>query len=235
MTDADVPPAPPLRRVSPFHRWRRWAPRAAFECALIVFSVVLALALTGWAEDRRTARRVDEMRGYLIAEIRANRAMLTDSYMLPHHQALSRTFAAAGGLPGGRPTPDSAARATDQLFRTGLHQPAPRDAVWNSVASSDLLGEMDMEDVLALARVYRTQESLEGVNRAGYQSAIGLLEVSSQGSDAHVPMMRMTLYLEDLIGMETNLIRLYDEALAELNAGPPPAASRTDDAAAPAR
>lgn len=235
MTEAEPQPAPSSRRFALSRRWRRWALRAAFECVLIVFSVVLALSLTGWAEDRRTARRVDEMRGYLIAEIRANRAMLTDAYMMPHHEALKRTFALAGGVPGGQPTRESAARATDHLFRTGLHQPAPRDAVWNSVAASELLGHMEMEDVLALARVYRTQESLEGVNRAGYESAIGLLEVTAQGSDPHLPMMRMTLYLEDLLGVERDLIGLYDQALAELDAGPAPAATRKDDGGDPAR
>lgn len=54
-----------------------WWPRALAESLLIVFSVVLALAVSEWADGRRTAARVAEMRGFLIEEIRANRTLLT--------------------------------------------------------------------------------------------------------------------------------------------------------------
>lgn len=234
MGESETVATPPGRKAWGFRTWRRWAPRAVFECVLIVFSVALALALTNWAEDRKTAHRVDEMRTYLIAEIRANRAMLTDPYYIAHHERLKRTFAGALDSPEGAAA--QARPAATQLFRTGLHQPTPRDAVWTSVSHGDLLEHMEMDEILALARVYRTQESLEGINRAGYENALGLLDLlTDDAGDPRRPMMRMTLYLEDLLAVERNLIALYDEALAELGAAPEaparPAATRTDDAA----
>ena len=57
----------------------------------------------------------------------------------------------------------------------------------------------------------------------------------ARDTDPHLPMLRMTLYLEDLLSVERNLVRLYDEALVELGAEPAPAASRTDDGVAAAR
>lgn len=229
MDDASPPP-PASGLLTGARRWRRWLPRAVFESVLIVFSVVLALALTDWAEERRTARRVEEIRGYLVAEIRANRAMLADPYHLPHHEGLKRTFAQAGGVPGAHPTRAQVETAVERLFRTGLHQPTPRDAVWTSIVSGELLEHMDLDEVLALARVYRAQDSLEGVNRAGYENAIGLLDLVAEDRDPRSPMLRMTLYLEDLVALEKTLIQLYDEALVELDAPPAPAATRTDDA-----
>lgn len=227
-----APAAPPRRPL--FARWRRWLPRAVFESVLIVFSLLLALALTGWVEDRRTAHRVAEMRGFLIQEIRANRDELRLPYYVPHHERLKLGFARAGGMPNMTVTRRSAEPAITALFGGGgLHLAAPQDAVWTSVSSSDLFEHMEPQEVFMLAQVYRAQESLENTNRAGYENAIGLLDILSDEDDAHRQMMRMTLYLEDLIQQETNLLRLYDRALAELDPGHPPAATRKDDGAAP--
>lgn len=231
----------PIRR-HPFARWRRWLPRAVFESVLIVFSVILALALTNWAEERRTAHRVAEMRAFLIQEITANRAELGSDYYIPHHRQLKRAFAQAGGMPDATEvTRKTAEPAIQALFGgSGLHLAAPRDAVWTSVSANDLFEHMDAEEVFILAQVYRAQESLESINRAGYDNAVGLLDILTDEGDAHRQMLRMTLYLEDLIQQETNLVRLYDQALVRLGApipvSPParrPATTAKDDGAAP--
>lgn len=225
------PDALPPRRRSPSIRWRRWAPRAAFESLLIVFSVILALSLTGWVEDRRTAHRVADMRQFLIAEVRANRQALASSDYIPHHEQLKVAFANAGGMPGMAATPEGARPALDRLFGgSGLHLMATQNAVWTSVSSSDLFEHMDPEEVFLLARIYRAQESLDSINRAGYDNAVGLLDILSDDRNVNRDMMRMTLYLEDLIQQEKNLLGLYDRALARLEAPPAAAATRTDDA-----
>ena len=237
MSEVETPA--PVRR-NPFVRWRRWLPRAVFESGLIVFSVILALALTNWAEERRTAHRVSEMRAFLIQEIQTNRADLGSDYYVPHHVRLKQPFARSGGMPHmTNVTRRTAEPAIEALFGgSGLHLSAPRDAVWASVSASDLFEHMEPEEVFILAQVYRAQESLESINRAGYDNAIGLLDILTNEGDAHRQMMRMTLYLEDLIQQENNLLRLYDQALirlgAEIPTSPPvPAATRKDDGAAP--
>lgn len=227
-----APDTPPRR--NPLARWRRWLPRAVFESGLIVLSVVMALALTNWVEDRKTAHRVAEMRGFLVQEIRANRAELGSARYVPHHQRLKQGFARAGGMPNMTVTRQDAVPAVTALFGGGgLHLAAPSDAVWTSVSASDLFEHMEPQEVFMLAQVYRAQESLESTNRAGYEHAIGLLDILSNAGDAHRQMTRMTLYLEDLIQQETNLLRLYDRALAEMEPDHAPAAMRKDDGAAP--
>ena len=227
--EAPTPPRDRRFRLRP----PSWTGRAAGEGLLIVFSVILALAVTDWADRRRTAHRVEEMRQFLVTEIRANRDELARDDYVPHHNRLKRVFARAGGTPDGQTSRVEARTAADQLFGGGgLHLMAPRDAVWSSVSGGDLFEHMKPEEVFLLARVYRAQESLESVNRAGYENALGVLDILSDQGDRHRQMLRMTLYFEDLIQQETHLLRLYDEALAELA---PAAAKRTDDGRAATR
>lgn len=205
----DFVPPPPSRRV----RWRPWLVKGVFESLLIVFSVVLALSLSGWVDDRRTARRVQEMRGYLIAEMQANSRLLADPFYFEHHQSLKRAFAAAGGRADMAVTRQSADPAISQLFAGGLHQAQLQRSVWTSVSSSDLIEHMKPAEVFALSRIYRAQEDLEFLNREGYANAMGLLELLSDDSGAHRHMMRMTIYLEDLTTLERSLIDDYAKTL----------------------
>ena len=232
MSPPPSPVAAPPARPSALRRWRRWAPRAVFESVLIVFSVILALGLTNWAEDRRTEHRVAEMRQFLIAEIRNNRDELASDNYIPRHTQLKLAFANGGGMPGMAATAQTARPALDQLFGGGgLQLAATRNAVWTSVSASDLFEHMEPEEVFLLAGVYHAQESLDSVNRAGYENAIGLLNILSDDGNANREMMRMTLYLEDLVQQERNLLRIYDQALARLDPQPAAAATRTDDGA----
>ena len=138
----------PVRRVA--IRWRRWLPRAAFESVLIIFSVVLALMLADWADRRRTAHEVAQVRGFFIEEIRANRAILVSAPILPHHRRLREIFS---NVSEGDVTQAQAMAAYGQVFQTGIHVAPLRDAVWRSAETGDLLGEMPIEDLFLLADI----------------------------------------------------------------------------------
>lgn len=216
-------------------RWRRWAPRAAFEAILIVFSVTLALAVTNWAEERRTAHRVDEMRGFLQTEMRANRDLLRDPHYLPHHGRLKQAFQSVGGRPGAVVTREAAYEPVSLLFSSGLHPPQLRDAVWTSLSGGELLEHMEPREMFLMARIYKAQAQLEELNRRGYESAIALFALLGPTDDAHRLLMQMSAYLEDLTSQERELISLYDQALGEAGGPGASAASRTDDAPPPKR
>lgn len=156
MSDAKTETAAKPRKPSAL-RWRRWLPRAAFESVLIVFSVVLALMLADWADRRRTAAEVAEVRAFFIKEIRANRAILLSDPILPHHRRLRTAFGTANE---GEATQAKAMQAYGQVFRSGIHVPPLRDAVWRSAETGDLLGEMPIEDLFLLADIYKAQTTL---------------------------------------------------------------------------
>ncbi|HEV2081468.1 MAG TPA: hypothetical protein VGR32_03335 [Brevundimonas sp.] len=220
----EAPPPKKLRR-----DWRRWGPRAAFECALIVFSVILALALTNWAEDRKVAAEVAEARAFFVAEIRANRQLLASDAFLPHHRRLRRVFNEAAGLE--ILTRVETMRAYGAMFETGLHLPPLRDAVWRSVGSGELLGEMDLEDVFLLADVYAAQARVMGTHDRFVASLPPILGEIERGEGLRAGVVAGQLSLGDVVASEEGLIRLYDQALARLDPDGETATPRTRDAA----
>lgn len=220
---ADAPPPRKSRR-----DWRRWGPRAVFESLLIVFSVVLALGLTNWAEQRKVATEVAEARAFFIAEIRANRAILLDDSILPHHRRLRTVFSEAAALP--RPTQADAMRAYGAMFQTGLHVPPLRDAVWRSTQTGELLGEMPLEDVFLLADVYAAQAQLLESNGRFVSGMPPVLAGLERGDGIRAAIMAGQLHLGDVVAGEEGLVLLYDRALARLDPEGEAATPRTRDA-----
>ena len=54
-------------------KWPGWLPRVLVESALIVFSVLVALAVDEWRDQRATATRPREAVAAITAELQANR------------------------------------------------------------------------------------------------------------------------------------------------------------------
>lgn len=211
MDDApDSPPPPSIRR----RIWPRWGPRAVFECVLIVFSVVLALMLADWAEDRKTAERVREARTWLVAEIAANRAVLVHDQYLPHHRRLSAAFSQ---VPAGEPTREQAMPAFDALFDTGIHVAPLRDAVWRSVSTSDLAAEIPLTELFVLSDIYRQQDQLRRTSETFVTGMPTLLTGLQSGVGVKAAVMSVAFHLGDVTADETGLIQQYDAALARLD------------------
>lgn len=89
--DATPAPAP--------HGWRSWLPRVLAESVLIVFSVLLALGVDQWREDRALAREVAEARAAFANEMHDNRDLLTSDRYHPHHKAMWTHFRALAKPP----------------------------------------------------------------------------------------------------------------------------------------
>jgi hypothetical protein len=196
---------------------------------LIVFSVVLALAVTSWAEDRRTAAKVREMRQFVIREVRTNRDTLRDPYWLPHHERLAAAVSRATTIQD--PSLADARAALDVMFATGVHIGATRDAVWRGLQASDLMAEMEPEEVFMLSDVYQTQAQLEQINAGMTQSFGEVLEGIETRSAIKSGLVRLNMYMNDVIGLERALLRKYDAALVAMGEEiAPAAATRTDDA-----
>lgn len=194
--------------------WPAWLGRAVFESLLIVFSLLLALALNNWNEDRQTANRVAETRTFFAEEIAANRARLSSDVILPHHRRLHRQLVQALGGP--EPDPGAVSQALEAAFRTGIHPYVPRDAVWRSVSSGPLLAQMDPREVFALAGAYRVQEELTAVNRAMYAT---ILAEDLEASDPRALRRRAQVvrsYLSDVTAIEAELEQSYGALLRVL-------------------
>ncbi len=206
--------------------WRLWLLTAGFESAMIVLSLLLGLWLTNWAQDASEKRRVDDMRGYILQEIKANRALVLADAHLGHHRRLRDTI---GAITDMDVTLAEARPAFQAITKTGVHLPPVDDSVWRSVSSGDLLEHMPPEQVFELARVYRVQEDLKLINDTLYQTLTRLPADLMRSDRPAGSVMQMYLGLSDLIAAEEQLAKQSDKALAMFEpadkkptAAPPP-------------
>ena len=214
-----APPRPAGSRAGPL-RWRRWAPRAVFESALIVLSVFLALALDQWRAERETQQRVQEARAYLAQEIRANREAVSSPITLPYHRRIRAYLTEMAQTE----QPDPALLQRYRSEFTGVHPFTPQSVVWSSVSSGEVAQNMDYGELFLLERIAQEQGQLAELHRALFGA---LMQPSA---DAALPAYQrsqaetMRSYLSDVVPAEERLLKLYDQALGMLP--PPPTAHR---------
>lgn len=217
----EVTPAP-AEPAAEGHAWRRrffgeWLPRAALESFLIVVSLLGALWLNQWNEDRQRAERVAEARSFIIEELRSNHARLTSADYYPHHRRLRGVFLD----PPSSPDPVEADRARiGEVFAGGVHPATFRDAAWRSVGMSDLLPYMKPREVFALADVYRRQEALSEMNSAAYATLIGMAPDANDPKEVRRLAQILRFYLTDVVAGEAELIKRQEQALKLMGAEP---------------
>ena len=223
MSDATPPdPVPESAGEADGRAWRRtfvreWLPRAALESFLIVVSLLGALWLNQWNETRQRDERVAEARTFIIEELRANHAHLVSETIYPHHRALRRQFED----PPASPDPVEADRGrVGAVFATGVHPASFRDAVWRSVAMSDLLPYMKPREVFALADVYRRQEALSQMNSTAYSTLIAAAPDSTDAREVRRLAQVLRLYISDVVRSEAELIERQEYALRLMGAEP---------------
>lgn len=137
--------APERAAVGP--RLRRWLPRALYESALIVFSVLLAFALSEVAQARaqreRAARALDGVRRELVA----NRAAA--ELARRNHRRTTVLIARFDSLRQAVP---------DSVWFGGMFNPAPQlSSAWESARAAGVLGQLPYDLVLELSGVYTSQ------------------------------------------------------------------------------
>jgi hypothetical protein len=206
-TDADVElahvddrPRTPARRIPV------WLPRLLAESALIVFSVLLALAVDEWRDGRSRAAAARVALDAIVSELDSNRRSADQA--MRFHRTMKATldgFAARRELP------------PHEVAYSGMIQPARVVATaWTSARDTGAINELPYSLVLQLSRVYERQASydalteqiaadiyidgrrrgMEAVLREGFAGFIGLTH--------------------DFANREEMLIRQYDQALAAL-------------------
>ncbi len=191
--------------------WPSWLPRVLVESALIVFSVLVALALDEWRDNRATEARAREAVAAITAELQANRASAerARSFHLETHAAL-KAVADAKQLPG-----------EELAYRRGLFQPAAvLQTAWAAAREAGALDPLPFDVRLSLSRIYHRQETYA---RLGAEIANDVyVDLRRRGVD---PVLRdgfagFIVLTADFANREARLIKEYDDALAILSALP---------------
>lgn len=183
-----------------------WMPRVLFESALIVFSVLLALALNEWRESRAETERVEQALRAIRGELRENRRLVAEAR--DYHSRLAESFDASARR--GAEAPDLS------VMERGLVHPARvLSTAWESAQSTGTTSAIPYETVLRLSSVYVRQAEYEALSRTVGESVYDLL--LQDGLDVLIRAYpRFVVIQREFVGREETLLQEYDEALEAL-------------------
>jgi Tfp pilus assembly protein PilV len=190
--------------------WKHWATKAAFECALIVVSVVIGLGVNNWREAAESRRRAQEVRALFAEEIRANRDQLASDAYAPYHRKIAAAWEKLASIP--HPTPQDRDAAWSAA-PTGIHPFHPRDAVWSTFVHGEAAERISPRELLSLAEIYRAQDDLRQLNESLHAELL-VPSAQSETSDFIRSQAAVTrLNLNDITSQESRLLAMYDQAL----------------------
>jgi hypothetical protein len=185
---------------------KKTAPELALESAMIVLSVLLALAANSWADARKEQRLPAQARTSFVLEIQANRVRLVKA--LPYHHALTEAVLQVDSTGG---VPSYAAWKRRVPIWSGFEGPDLAATAWQSELATGALGQMPFRDVAGLSNVYTLQGRLDAFNTA-YLPLFDFSDAVMSGT-----VRRMHAYMQTVLSYETVLLREYDSTLVLLS------------------
>lgn len=214
ITSTDIPPvesapdergaaAPPARRRSSTPEWLL---RVTVESLLIIVSILAALAVDEWAEDRDYQELADQSLQIFAREIEQNLAMMNEN--VPYHVGLRDVVQEMAS----RSDPD---RVTDvHSIIEGLQPIALQNTAWETALATGAFRYIDVNTVSKLSWMYSLQQN--------YQTTSGRPELyvtDATTAEQKMEMIQHALaYLNDLVRAEQRLLDVYLLALDEIDA-----------------
>jgi hypothetical protein len=186
---------------------RSWLPKVLVESLLIVFSILLALAVDEWREDRQTEKRVAQALESFTGEIQRNRKAVAK--VLPYHELLHRHFlelAASGKV---RSAKDFMASKDFKGFAPVSYE----STVWRTAVATGILTDLDFETASRLSRLYTVQDDYASQQKMVF----GVLQPSAFTESALPRTLDIISgHLMDTVIGERALLKGYDAALKRL-------------------
>jgi hypothetical protein len=186
-----------------------WLPRVIFESALITVSILLALGLDEWRENRESEATIRQAMSNFLSEIRQNKARVDDA--APFNQGLHDVV-------DQRYKHGDIRTMTDFISIMDSYSPVVlQSTAWETALATGSLAKMDYGLVSALSLTYGLQSRYEQTNRGGVSRLTSPQVLSNDTLD--LAIYNSLQYLEDVTRMETELAVVYSEAtgVIELN------------------
>ncbi|MGD8320362.1 MAG: hypothetical protein PVJ02_07910 [Gemmatimonadota bacterium] len=179
-----------------------WIAQAIVESVFVVVSILLALAVDEWRENRSYEELADQSLGIFEREIRLNQARLEDA--VPFHTGIRDLL--------GQAVDNAAATLDLRGIMEGVETPVILNTAWETALATGALTHMDVEMVSALSLTYSIQDRFavgSGRDRPRLSERDGLPERvwREQLREAYDYMTATTRG-------ETELLTVYDQALA---------------------
>jgi hypothetical protein len=186
-----------------------WLPRVVFESALITVSILLALGLDEWRENRETEATIRQAMSNFLSEIRQNKSRVDDA--APFNQGLHDVIQQ-------RYDHGDIQTLSDFISIMDSYSPVVlQSTAWETALATGSLAKMDYGLVSALSLTYGLQSRYEQTNRGAISRLTGPQVLSKDTLD--LAIYNSLQYLETVTSMETELAVVYTEAtgVVELN------------------
>jgi hypothetical protein len=179
-----------------------WLPQVLFESALIVVSILVALGLDEWRQNREDAETVQQALKNFGSEIRQNQARVDDAAPFNHGllDVLKGRYAGSGI--------DS---VEEFIILAESYTPVVlQTAAWETALATGSLAKMEYSLVSALSLTYSLQNRYQQSTRLGLANLTGPQNLSD--ANLELAIYNSIRYLEDTGSMEEELSVIYVEA-----------------------
>lgn len=185
------------------------------EAVMIVFTVLLALALSEWRSSTREAQTREAVLSNIILEIKNNKKDLESK--MDYHLKMSQKLGAYLNSDSLWSTlqHNSGIEVAMQLMGKGIQNPDLQSGAWKSAELSGVVNSFEYGTLYLLSNVYRIQE--DGPNSTWKQMAKLFSDPSSYDKDsARRICLMMQLAFKELYSQERSLVSSYENALKAL-------------------
>jgi len=186
---------------------KRWLPRLVVESVVVMVSILVALVVDEWQEERAAEATVQWSLQSIRHELEHNREVLEETSQ--YHQALADTLLSLVA---------SGASAIDEGVRPHgwLMTPQLTSAAWHGANATRATADMPASVVLTLAGVYQKQDQYLARREAVFSV---LYATAMERNTANLlPMFRpLAGIVNDVAAWESLLLPMYDRAIEELD------------------
>ena len=181
-----------------------WLPRVLFESALIVLSILVALGLDEWREDRQDEETVQLALSNFSSELQQNQARLEDA--APFNKGL-RSVLRNRYQEGDIESVDEFVNMVESYVPVVLQSTA-----WETALATGSLAKMEYDLVSALSLTYSLQNRYQLASRSGMDDLTSPQNLSEE--KLTLAVYNSIRYLDDITSMEEELGVIFNEAFS---------------------
>jgi len=179
-----------------------WLPRVLFESFLITISILVALALDEWRENREDAENVQQALSNFVSEIQQNQARIDDA--APFNRGLLNVLR-------NRYDTDDIGSIDDFVNMVGSYSPADlQTTAWETALATGSLAKMEYNVVSALSFTYSRQNRYQIATQSGMSDLTSLQNLSDDRLD--LAIYNSIRYMTDISSVESDLSEYFNEA-----------------------
>ena len=180
-----------------------WLPRVLFESFLITISILVALALDQWRENRQDEEAIQQALSNFISEIQRNQARIEDTS--PFNRGLLEVLR-------NRYESKDIGSVDDYVNMVESYAPADlRTTAWETALATGSLAEMEYDLVSVLSFTYGKQSDYQISTQSGMADLTSLQNLSDDRLE--LATYNAVRYLNGISNLESELGVIYNEAL----------------------